>query len=106
MAKFIMVVTSAAKDGRDQEYNDWYDSTHIHDICSIPGVVSGKRFTAVEPSPNPHPAPYLALYELELEEDNPGPVLGEMMRKSQAGEMSISDSLDASKAQIWMYKPN
>jgi hypothetical protein len=105
MGKFIMVVTSAARDGRDDEYNDWYDSTHIHEICALPGVISGKRYDAVQPSPNEHPAPYLAIYELEVEGDNPGPVLGAMMEKAQAGEMTMSDALDAEKAQIWMYKP-
>lgn len=106
MAKFLMVVTSSAKDGRDDEYNDWYDSEHIHDICSIPGVISGKRFEAVPVTPHQQPSPYLAMYEIEVDADNPGPVLQEMMRKSEAGEMSKSDALDSENAQIWMYKPH
>lgn len=106
MTKFIMVVTSAAKDGRDDEYNTWYDNEHIHDICAIPGVVSGKRYDAVPVTPNPQPAPYLAIYEIEVDADNPGPVLQEMMKKAEAGEMSMTDALDQSSAQIWMYKPH
>ena len=31
-------------------------------------------------------------------------VLGEMMRRSEAGEMSMSDALAAETAQIWMYR--
>jgi len=106
MSKFIMVVTSSAKEGRDDEYNDWYDNEHIHDICSIPGVISGKRFEAVPVTPNEQPAKYLAIYEIEVDADNPGPVLGAMMQKAEAGEMSVSDSLDSESAQIWMYKPH
>lgn len=104
MAKFLMVVTSGAKDGRDTEYNEWYDNTHIHEICAIPGVISGRRYDAAQITPNPQPAPYLAIYEIEAED--PGVVLGEMMRRSQAGEMSMSDSLDIETAQIWMYQPH
>lgn len=104
MGKFLMVVTSGAKEGREKDYNDWYDNTHIHDICSIPGVKSGKRYDAIATTPNPQPAPYLAIYEIEA--DDPGSVLGEMMRRSEAGEMSMSDALDIETAQIWMYQPH
>jgi hypothetical protein len=104
MGKFLMVVTSAAKDGRDDEYNAWYDSTHLADICSIPGVIGGKRYDAIPTTPNPQPAPYLAIYEIEA--DDVSSVLGEMMRRSQAGEMSMSDALDVEQAKIWMYKPH
>lgn len=104
MAKFVMVVTSSAKDGRDDEYNAWYDNTHIHDICAIPGVVSGRRLDAVPVTPNPQPADYLAIYEIEIDADNPGPVLQEMMKRSEAGEMEMTDSLDLESANIWMYK--
>ena len=104
MGKFLMVVTSGAKDGRDAEYNDWYDTTHLHDICSIPGVTSGRRYDAIPQSPNPQPAPYLAIYEIEA--DDPGTVMGEMMRRAQAGEFVMSDALNIEQAQIWLYKPH
>lgn len=101
MAKFTMVVTSGAKDDRDAEYNEWYDSQHIHDICAIPGVISGRRLDAIPVTPHPQPAPYLAIYEIEA--DDPGMVLAEMARRGETGEMAISDSLDAESARIWMY---
>lgn len=102
MGKYLMVVTSSAKDGRDQDYNAWYDGTHIHEICAIPGVTAGRRYDAIPQTPNQQPSPYLAIYEIETEA--PTSVLGEMMRRSQAGEMSMSDALDAESAQIWMYE--
>ncbi len=102
MGKFLMVVTSAAQPGRDDDYNAWYDGTHLAEICSLPGVTSGRRYDAIPATPHPQPAPYLAIYEIEAED--PGSVLGELMRRGQAGEMSTSDALDASSAQIWMYQ--
>lgn len=104
MAKFLMVVTSSAKDGQDQEYNEWYDGTHLGEICSIPGVTSGRRYDAIPVTPNPQPGGYLAIYEIEA--DSAEVVLGEMMKRAQAGEMSMSDALDQTSAQIWMYKPH
>ena len=103
MAKYVMVVPSAAKEGRDADYNGWYDSEHIQDILALPGVVSGRRFDA-EPavSPNPPPARYLAIYEIET--DDIGAVMAEMGRRAMAGEMSVSDALYRDAAQIWIYK--
>ncbi|MCW1428497.1 hypothetical protein [Novosphingobium sp. JCM 18896] len=102
MGKFLMVVTSSAKDGRDDEYNAWYDGTHLNEICALPGVVSGRRYDAIPVTPHPQPTPYLAIYEIEAED--PASVLGEMMRRSQAGEMSMSDAVDGENAKIWMYE--
>ncbi|MFA7604890.1 MAG: hypothetical protein WCY29_18000 [Novosphingobium sp.] len=102
MGKFLMVVTSAAKEGRDADYNAWYDGTHLAEICSIPGVVSGRRYDAIPVTPNPQPTPYLAIYEIET--DDPASVLGEMMRRAESGEFTQSDALDTASAQIWMYK--
>ncbi len=101
MAKFVMVVASSAKPGRDDDYNTWYDTDHIHEICALPGVISGKRYTAVAHSPNPVPGQYLALYEVET--DDIMQVLAEMGRRAAAGEMSLSDALDRDSAKMWFY---
>lgn len=97
-----MVVTSGAREGRSEEYDAWYDGTHLAEICAVPGVVSGRRYDAFPASPNPQPAPCLAIYEIEA--DDPSAVVGEMMRRAQAGEMSRSDALDPETARIWVYQ--
>jgi hypothetical protein len=103
MPKYVMVVPSTAFEGRDDDYNRWYDGEHIHDICALPGVKSGRRFNAVqEASPNPVPGKYLAIYEIET--DDIGSVMAEMGRRAMAGEMSVSDALDRDSAQIWIYQ--
>ncbi|HEX7743126.1 MAG TPA: hypothetical protein VF489_01715 [Sphingobium sp.] len=102
MGKYLLAVPSAAQPGRDDEYNLWYDTDHLRDLLSIPGVVSGKRFKAEATSPNPPPQPYLALYELEL--DDPSTFFNEMGRRAQSGEMKITTALDASSAQLWLYR--
>ncbi len=102
MASYALVVTSSAKDGRDDEYNDWYDSTHLADICAIPGVVSGRRLEASPASPNATPSTYLAIYEIET--DDPAAVMAELGRRAQAGLMPVSDALDLASAQLWLFK--
>lgn len=102
MATYILAVTSDAVPGRDDEYNAWYDETHIIDVTAIPGIKSGARFNADPASPNQPSTPYLAIYEIET--DDPAAVLGELGRRAQAGEMVISPTLDPSSAKMWLYK--
>jgi len=102
MAKYVMVVPSSAKPGREDDYNEWYNSRHIHDICAIPGVISGRRFDADPASPNPVPARYLAIYEIET--DDIMTVLAGMGQRAAEGNMPLSDALDTDSAQIWFYK--
>jgi hypothetical protein len=102
MPRYVMVVPSSAQPGRDDDYNAWYDGEHIHDICSLPGVLSGRRFVASDASPNPVPGRYLAIYEIET--DDIGSVVAEMGRRAMAGEMSVTDALDRDSARIWFYE--
>lgn len=103
MAKFIMIATSTAKEGREEEYNAWYDQTHIADICAVPGFKSGQRWRAVpEASPNTPPADYIAIYEIEA--DDASQCVDELLRRAGAGEMQISEDIDMESANIWIYR--
>jgi len=102
MAKYILIGTSAAVEGRDDDYNDWYDNTHLGEVCAIPGIKSGRRYTADACSPNPVPSPNIAIYEIET--DDPAAVLAELGKRAAAGQMKMTDSLDRSSAQLWLFK--
>lgn len=102
MAKYLLVVPSSAHAGKDDEYNRWYDETHLGDLLKIPGVKTGTRYNADPASPNTPEANYLAIYEIET--DDPGQVMAELGRRAQAGEMAISPALDSSSAKMWLYK--
>jgi hypothetical protein len=102
MGKYVMVVQSRAKPGQDDAYNEWYDSTHFHDICAIPGVISGRRFEAVGPGIGAPGLPYLAIFEIET--DDPAQVMAEMGKRAADGTMKSSDALDGEAAVLWFYK--
>ncbi len=44
----------------EEEFNDWYNTEHIPQREVIPGILSARRFIAVEGGPR-----YLAIYDLE-----------------------------------------
>ena len=90
MPKGIMVVQSRPIDpAREDEYNDWYDNTHLPELCALPGFVAGRRYKARDADPSVHP--YLAVYELEAD-DLTAPVK-ELRARSAAGQMHLSNVL-------------
>jgi hypothetical protein len=102
MSKFVMVVQSQARDGRDAEYNKWYDDVHFDEICSIPGVTSGRRFESTPIGIGQPGLRYLSIYEVEA--DDAGAVIAEMGKRMAEGKMSQSDALDTEAAVLWFYK--
>ena len=101
MGKHVMVVQSRAKPGREAEYTHWYDTVHIHDICAVPGVKSGKRYQATPLHVGAPGLPVLAIYELEV--DNPAAILAELGKRATDGTIRRCDALDAEASVMWFY---
>ena len=64
----LMVVQMEPEEGFQDTLNRWYDEEHLAERRQVPGVLSARRWVAVEGAPT-----YLAMYELE----NPDVVHGE-----------------------------
>jgi hypothetical protein len=63
----LFIAFTNAVDGRADEFNEWYDTTHLQDVLSISGFTSVQRFkasTAQRPRDRP-PFEYLAIYQVE-----------------------------------------
>jgi hypothetical protein len=56
----LLVVLMDPHEGHEGTLNRWYDEEHLAERSRVPGVLSARRWTAVEGSPK-----YLAMYELE-----------------------------------------
>jgi hypothetical protein len=102
MKHYVLAVTSSAQEGRDADYNEWYDAYHMNDMLAVPGITSGRRLQATPGSPNPPPARYLA--EFDIEADDAHAVVADMLQRFQSGEMSMTTALDQSSVQIWLYE--
>lgn len=102
MAKYVMVVQSNAVQGRDDDYNNWYDTIHFQDICDIPGVKSGRRFDATPVMMGPTGQPYLSIFEIEA--DDPADIMAELGKRSADGTMRQTDALDQTSFAVWFYK--
>ena len=91
MPRYKLMVLTRPVEGRDQEFNDWYTNVHLDDLVAIDGIVSAQRFRAVK-SLGGEAFPYLSIYEIEA--DDVAAVTDEIQRRSQGGEMFISEALD------------
>lgn len=102
MGKYVMVVQSQPKAGRDEEYNAWYDTAHYDEIRALPGVTGGRRFERTAIALGGPGLPYLAIFEIET--DDPATIMQEMGRRAQDGTWKGCDALDAPATVLWIYE--
>jgi hypothetical protein len=86
-----MVVQSAPSDPeREDEYNNWYASKHLPQVCAVPGIVAVRRYKVRGGGDGQAPE-YVAIYELDAD-DLTGP-MRELRARSASGQIHISDVL-------------
>jgi len=95
MAKHLLVVFTNAAEGKDEEFNRWYNDVHLADVLKADGFVGAQRF-ALEPMGGESPHRYLALYEIETD-DIDAAVKG---LAGSAGTMVISDAMTDAMALV------
>ena len=44
MTKHVLIALTNPVEGREQEFNEWYDNQHVPDFLALPGCVSAQRF--------------------------------------------------------------
>jgi hypothetical protein len=91
--KYKMVVFTNAVEGKDKEFNDWYQNTHLKQIVSIKSFVQAQRFrfhTNIVPGAA-NPARYMAIYDIETDDINAA--LGGMNDLAASGRMPLPDSM-------------
>ena len=68
MAKHVLVALTNAAEGKDEEFNSWYED-HLQDLLKLPGFVSVQRYRLSDAQNSPvTPYRYLAIYELDTED--------------------------------------
>jgi hypothetical protein len=55
----LLLVMIDIDPAHEDELNRWYDEAHVPERLSVPGILSARRFRAIDGAPR-----YLALYEL------------------------------------------
>lgn len=95
---YTLIVYTSPVDGREDDYNTWYDGTHLAEFSALPGVISGRRFkVAGDGKPQ-----YAAVYELST---HPDAVFAAMNEGIKNGTVHMSDSLDGASLSMTTLTP-
>lgn len=99
--KFLVFLKPA--EGREAEFNTWYDSVHFQDVLHIPGVRSGQRYVLADNNKKTVLNKYLVIYDVET--DDITKVQRALAAAAGTPAMMISDSLDRASVVSGYYEP-
>lgn len=106
----LLVFTNPAE-GREDEFNKWYEETHVPDVLAVPGVESAQRYQLapietpeLEDAPNPEPPGHLYLAAYSLSRDG-NQVMQEFIERLGNGQMSLSDAMDFATVGLSVWRP-
>ena len=94
--------------GKEDEFNEWYDTVHLPEVLATPGMRAAQRFRLLETdithnSVMPKPAHgYLLVYELEGDVDA---VMAQIQEAAMSGAMGMSDALDLETVAMSFWRP-
>lgn len=96
---YTLIVYTSPADGREDEYNAWYDDVHLPEFTALPGVLTARRFkVAGDGQPR-----YAAIYELSA---HPDEVMAAMNAGIRAGSVHMSDAIDATSFSTTTLTPH
>ena len=101
MPRYKLVVMTSPQEGREAEYHDWYQNSHLQQVMQLPGFLSGQRYRLNTALIEDETFPFLAIYDVET--DDIEAVLAEMRRRAGSESLTVSDAL-APKAYAVMYE--
>jgi hypothetical protein len=96
------VVLSNPVDGREAEYNEWYDNVHLADVLAVDGVVSAQRFKYADIT-GTAPYQYLAVYEWDV--DDVTMARAALDKARGEGRLPLSSALDRETVGAWFFEP-
>jgi hypothetical protein len=99
--EFTLIVYTSPVEGREDEYNAWYDDVHLPEFSALPGVISGRRFQVMPATPDAKPT-YAAIYDTST---HPKEVLAAMNAGIKDGSVHMSDAVDQASVKMTFLKP-
>jgi len=98
--RYKMLVLANAAEGRDAEFNRWYDEQHLGDVKALRGVLTGERFKIAGPAEK---WSYLTLYDVET--DDLEAFGAEIERRMGTEQMPATDAIDGENVFYAMFTP-
>ncbi len=100
MAKHLVLVLTEPTEGKDNEFNDYYEYTHLDEVIETTGWQTAQRFQLADEAGEACPLPYLAAYTVDTEDSSEVlKVLNETRPQRQQ-----SDALNMRTGRVWVFK--
>ncbi|HEY3695824.1 hypothetical protein [Phenylobacterium sp.] len=100
MPQYKLVVMSNPMEGREDEYNKWYNEHHLGAVLDIDDYTAAQRFRIVDGFESSHR--YMALYDAESVDTETA--MAKISQRVAEGRMPISDALDL-RTSVTFYEP-
>jgi hypothetical protein len=97
--KHMVVVLTEPTNGREEEFNEYYEDLHIDEVLATTGWKSGQRFKLTDQIGAKCPLPYLAIYEAHG--DDPKQVI-QTLNESRP-ERKQSTAINKKTAAVWIF---
>lgn len=101
--RYTFLAFTNPKDGREDEFNEWYDHQHVPDVLGVPGFVSAQRFACTDAQMGSVEHRYMTLYEIETDDLNS--TLAAFGAHAKEGKIVMSGSVDGASARMAIYEP-
>lgn len=106
--KYIQIVFSNPLEGKDDEFNEWYDNVHIPELLAVPGMLSAQRYDLrdaaiyhMEGGAEPEHR-YAIIYEMEGDVDA---ILNKIQEGVASGKIHMADCLDMTSWRLSFWNP-
>jgi hypothetical protein len=93
MNDYVYLVFSNPVAGKEDEYNQYYDGTHLPELLAIPGLARATRYETAADRPDQDPIEgyaYVCVYEFD---DDPIETLDRLGEVRAAGGLTPTDAI-------------
>lgn len=98
--KHLVIVLTEPTEEMEEDFNQYYEHTHLDEVIDSTGFKSAQRFKLVDQVGEECPLPYLAVYETEA--DDSESILNTL--NYTRNQRQQSKSINKRTARIWVYQ--
>jgi len=102
MKDYQLVVLLNPVEGKDEEFNRWYDEKHVPDLLAVDGFVGATRYRRAELPQAEGQRNYLAIYDIRTADL--GGVMAEMGTRMSSGAIDVSPAINRPSMVMGVYE--
>ncbi len=102
MPRYKMLTMSRPTEGREDEYNDWYQNVHLQEIVALDGFRTARRYRLAKEMREEGIYPYVAVYEVDAPDADAA--VTELTTAAREGRINMSEAIDRGDIYAAVYE--